>query len=112
MSYPNLNTADDPKIRKILEDQRARVIRNITPIGRFMVKSRTVRMWRDGSGTKILVNWWHPLTWIWIPVAITVLFVTGGVREVRGNLDAIGLRMNAYWRENRDNREWIYPSDL
>jgi hypothetical protein len=45
-------------------------------------------------------------------VAITVLFVTGGVREVRGNLDAIGLRMNAYWRENRDNREWIYPSDL
>jgi hypothetical protein len=112
MSYPNLNTATDPKIRKQLEVQRARVIRGINPIGRFMIKSRMVRMWRDGDGVSMLVNWWNPLAWVWVVLAVTVLFVTSGVSGVRKNLNEIGVRMSDYWRENRNNREWINPSDL
>lgn len=112
MSYPTLNTATDPKIREILEDKRQRVLRDMNLLGRFMVKTRAVRMWRVGGGTSMLVNWWNPIAWLWIVLAVIAVFITSGVEGVRRDADGLGLWMSSYWKENRDAREWITAKDL
>lgn len=111
-TYPSVKTATDPNILDHLQKERARTIRNLSGLARFMLHTRAVTMWQDGSGTAHVLNWWNPIAWIWTIVALVAVFISGGVAGVRQELDGIGLVMKPYWRERKDERVFITARDL
>ena len=106
------NACTDPKINKMLSEKRQRAIRGINLFGRFLIRSRTVRMWQDGDGVAVQINWWNPLGVLWAIVATLAVFVTGGVNGVRQQADDIGLCLSRHWREHKAEREFITPDEL
>jgi hypothetical protein len=76
--------------------------KELTPVGRVMIYTGCVRFYRDGGGFGSVFRWWHPISWVtWL----VTLQICGWVGEPVNNV--VRFRLSPYWRERRDQIEWL-----
>lgn len=83
---------------------KAEVLRQLTPLGRFMRMVGAVRVYRIGdTAPGFVFRWWHPLSWVAWLIVLQVCGWTGG-SSVN---DEISFRLDGYYRERLDEVEWL-----
>jgi hypothetical protein len=70
-----------------------------------------VRTYKNGDGYNALWNWWHPVSWVLVPILLILSFILYGVVE---NLDSLrnrpqdfGLGIADYFKKSPDKLVWV-----
>jgi len=79
--------------------------RSLSPVGRFLVAVKAIRLYTDGNGTSFIWRWYHPLTWVLVPIALILGSFLLGAIEITGDLSGWGLRKSDYFRGKEV--EWL-----
>jgi hypothetical protein len=77
------------------------------PILKVLYYTGAARFWKDGDGVAAQFRYWHPLGILFafgLTVALLVLAGFTGVLEDGHN---IGLWPSPYWKERREQREFL-----
>lgn len=82
-------------------------IAGLRGFGRLLWALRAIRLYEDGSATGVLWNWWHPLTWIIVPLLVVFSVLAQGVPETIRYSHEIGLGMSPYFIEHPERLKWI-----
>lgn len=40
----------------------------LTPLGKFLRVSGVAKFYHNGDGASFIWRWWHPLSWIFVPI--------------------------------------------
>ena len=80
---------------------------NVSLIAKFLVYSKSITAWRDGSSFAYTWNWWHPFSWIGAPIMLILACFLNGVFYIKENPEDLGLKLSAYWKMNKENREFL-----
>jgi hypothetical protein len=76
-------------------------------IGRAIKATGAMKCWKDGDGVAFIWRWWHPLSWVLIPLMLIASVLFSGIPETWNYREDLGLRLSDYWRERKDKREFI-----
>lgn len=87
-------------------------LQRMTPIGHFLYRSGTVRLYKNGDGTGLVWRLWHPFSWILVPVFSLLWILTVGLETAREQpktqtLADLGLDVDNYFNEHPEKLEWL-----
>lgn len=78
----------------------------ITPVARFLLNIRAIKAWRDGDGISFVWRWYHPVSWVAVPVSLCGAFVFGGIDNFP-KLHELGIGLDRYWKDHKSEREFL-----
>lgn len=82
---------------------RERLLKDVAPLGKVFWWLGAMRLYRNGDWSVApLWRWWHPLTWLFFPVAV----VACGFMESRVQ-DAMPFRLPKHYRDGSYPLEWL-----
>ena len=70
-----------------------------------------IRVWYDGDGLSYTFNYWHPLSWILIPILVILTISIEGSRNTFKYKEDLGIGLSKYWKEHKNERVFVTFKD-
>lgn len=94
------------------DEMKRNSLRGSTKLGRCIMYLGMTTNWCDGDGIAMVFKWYHPLSWILVPVLVVGYVIVYGASELIAHPEDLGLGMNSYWKKNKDRRVFITVADI
>ena len=59
------------------------------------------KAWKNGNGSAFVWRWWHPLTWVLVPIVVVAAVLTIGIPETIKDRASLGLGISDYWKQHK-----------
>ena len=82
-------------------------IYRMTPLGRVLYHTGCMRMYHDGDGVGWVWRWYHPLVWVFAPLAFILSVVNAGYPITWKDRHELGFGMNPYFVEHPEELIWF-----
>lgn len=70
----------------------------VTPLFKFIFYSGAAKTWKDGDSYSFYWKWWHPLTWVAVPLLFIIMVGFEGIPYTCKNMSSIGVGLDSYWK--------------
>lgn len=74
---------------------------------RLLIKSRTFLIYRNGDGYGFVFRWWHPVSWIALPIMFVASVYAFGYYSVVEYPHELGIGIDPWFEKNPDQLHWI-----
>lgn len=73
---------------------------NPSPVGRFLIRFAIVRTYNNHAG--LVWNYWNPLAWVIIPIAVIASILLLGIPETFRKPSDLGFGIDPFYINNPD----------
>ena len=81
---------------------------NFTPLGKIMWYSKAMKWYENADCLSFVWRWYHPLTWLAVPVLLFISFMIGGISGLkREGLVDLGLAIDPYFKKHPEEFRWF-----
>lgn len=79
----------------------------LAPIGKVLYYGKFARFYKNGDGSSFIWNYWNPLSWPVILLAVIASILITGIPETFAYPHEIGLVINPYFAEFNEKVEFF-----
>lgn len=80
---------------------------SLKPVGRFLAKTGSAKIYANGDSVGFVWRWWHPLSWVFAPTAIIISILMQGIPETLVDRHHLGFGLSPWLKANPDQLHWI-----
>jgi hypothetical protein len=77
------------------------------PLAKFLYHTKAAKFYYNGDTLGFVWRFWHPLTWIFLPLLTTLYVLIVGVPQAYKDKDDIGIGINSYFKQHPDQLQWF-----
>ena len=73
---------------------------SLTPLAQFFYSIRAIRLYYDGDGLGFVWNWWHPASWICVPLFFAISVILDGAPATWKDRSGLGCGVAPYFKKH------------